>query len=277
VAEPATTVATTTTTETPQGSWADKLDGEMKPWVSGMGLDKLPPDQALAKVLPMYRGAEQKLGIPADQVIRIPGKDAKPEDWRAVWSKLGAPENPDGYELPVPEGTDGSFAKTAAGWFHELGVPKSAAAAIAQKWNEHVAGMAGAETESWNKRFDEEMNALKGDWKGDEFAKNSDLAKRVMRTGGWTPEQLSAMERALGPRAFLQGFAKFGGMVGEHRFVEGSTNQQFGMSPEQAKQRINDLQNDKAWQASYLNGDADKKTEWTRLHGIAFPETQQAA
>lgn len=276
MAEPATTVTTGQDTAGGAG-WADKLDGDLKPWVSGMGLDKLPPDQALAKVLPMYRGAEQKLGIPADQVIRIPGKDAKPEDMRAIWTKLGAPEKADDYGLPIPEGADATFAKTAATWFHEQGVPKAAAVAIAQKWNEHIAGAEASQLDAWNKRFDEEMSALKGDWKGEDFAKNSELAKRVMRQTGWTPEQLSAMERALGPRAFLQGFAKFGGMVGEHRFVTGDSKQQFSMSQSEAKTRINDLSQDKAWQAAYLNGDAEKKAEWKRLHEAAFPDTQQAA
>lgn len=253
-----------------QGSWADSLDAEMKPWVSGMGLDKLPPDQALAKVLPMYRGAEQKLGVPADQVLRLPGKDAKPEDWRAVYTKLGAPEKPEDYELTPPEGHNDEFLKVAAGWFHKHGVPKNMASALATEWNEYVSAQQVAADGQWNQRFDSEINALKGEWKGDEYDKNVDLAKRVMRSTGWTNEQLGAMEKALGPKAFLQGFAKFGSLVGEHRFVGGQEAGNFGMTPEAAKQRITDLQKDAAWTASYASGDADKKAEWTRLHQFAY-------
>jgi hypothetical protein len=258
------------------GSWADSLDGEMKPWVSGMGLDKLPADQALAKVLPMYRGAEQKLGVPPDQVLRLPGKDAKPEDWRAVWNKLGAPEAPDGYELTPPEGQSDEFLKAASGWFHELGVPKSMAAGLATKWNEHVASEQARMEGVWNQRFDTELTALKGEW-GDQFDGNVDFAKRVMRTAGWKTEELQAMEKALGPAAFLKGFSGLGKMLGEHRFVGGEGQKGFGMSPEGARSRIVDLQKDATWMSSYLGGDADKKAEWTRLHEIAFPDQEQAA
>lgn len=36
-----------------------------------------------------------------DSSIRYPGKDASPEDQRAFWKKLGAPDTPEGY--PIPE------------------------------------------------------------------------------------------------------------------------------------------------------------------------------
>ncbi len=38
----------------------------------------------------------------------------------------------------VPEGADPAFATEAAKWFHEAGVPKSAAQALVGKWNEFV-------------------------------------------------------------------------------------------------------------------------------------------
>jgi stage V sporulation protein SpoVS len=267
--------ASTVENQPASGAWAESLDGELKPWVSGMGLDKLPADQALAKVLPMYRGAEQKLGVPADQIIRLPGKDAKPEDWRAVYSKLGAPDKPEGYEISAPEGGDPEFAKTAATWFHELGVPKSMAGALAGKWNEHVAAMQAKQEGMWNQRFDQEVAELKGEWKND-YDKNMDLSNRVLRVAGFTREQQVALEQALGPKAFRQAFAKFGGMVGEHRFVGDGSPQQFGMSPAGAKQRIEDLRKDATWMSAYLGGDAEKKAEWTRLHQVAFPEQEAA-
>lgn len=258
----------------PNGTeWHAGLDADTKTWVSGKAWDKLEPTAALSEAIKLGRSAEQKLGVPADQIVRLPGKDAKPEDLRAFYTKIGAPEKPEGYEIPVPDGHDAEFAKTASTWFHELGIPASAGKALAGKWNEHVAALQAKSDEQWNTRFDQEVNALKGEWKGDDFAKNSDLAKRVMRAGGWTPEQLQAMERALGPAAFLKGFAKFGGMVGEHRFVgEGGNNGFGGMSAPQAKERIDALKKDGEWMSKYLAGDADKMAEWKRLHETAFPE-----
>jgi hypothetical protein len=210
------------------GSWADSLEPDIKPWVAGMGLDKLPEREALAKVLPMYRGAEQKLGVPADQVLRIPGEKATPEEIKAYRTKLGVPDSVDGYGIQAPEGHDGEFLKTASGWFHELGIPKTQAAGLAEKYNAHVQAAQAAELDKWNARHGTEINALKDTWKGDAYDKNLDLAQRVMRQAGFNDEQLKAMERALGPKALLEGFAKFGSSIGEHRFVGDGQNKAFG-------------------------------------------------
>lgn len=210
------------------GSWADGLDADTKTWVGGMGLDKLPEREALAKVLPMYRGAEQKLGVPADQVLRLPGKDAKPEDYMAIYRKLGAPEKAEDYGLQAPEGSDGEYIKGATTKFHELGVTKAQASGIAEWHNAQVEAAKAADVDKWNARHDAELNELKGEWKGDEFAKNMDMAQRVMRAAGFNDDQLRAMEKALGPKALMSGFAKFGASIGEARFIGGGQSSSFG-------------------------------------------------
>lgn len=257
-------------------AWFSGFDDDTKGWVSARGLDKLDPTAALPELIKGYRGAESKLGVPADQLIRMPGKDATPEDWKAVYQKLGAPENADGYELPVPEGDSGEFAKQAAGWFAEIGVPKAMAAGLASKWNEHVSAMQEAQEQRWEQDFNKQIGALKSEWTGEEYDKNVDLAKRVMRNSGWTQDQLQAIERSLGPKAMLQGFANYGRILGEHRFIDAGGSQQFGMTIEGARARLGDLKKDTAWMASYIGGDVDKKSEWKRLHEVAFPEESAA-
>ena len=94
-----------------------------------------------------------------------------------------------------------------------------------------------------------------------------------MKSFGYSPEQLKAIERAVGPKAMLMGFQKFGAAIGEHRFVEGDTKNSFGsMTPEAARERIAALQKDEKWMADYIAGNADKKAEWTGLHQAAFQE-----
>lgn len=44
--------------------------------------------------------AESRLGVPADQLIRLP---SKPEEFADVYRKLGAPESPEGYKVELPE------------------------------------------------------------------------------------------------------------------------------------------------------------------------------
>ena len=258
-------------------SWAAALDEDQRGWVSGMGLDKLDEKGALAKVLPMYRAAEQKLGVPADQLLRMPKDENDAEGFRAAMMKLGLPEKADDYGLPVPEGDKGEFAKMASGWMHEIGVPKRQAVALAAKWNEHVAAMATAQEGQYQQSAETDIAALKSEWKGEEYDKNVALAQRVRKTAGLTDQEAIALERAIGVKRAATVFASLGKSLGEHRFAEGTGGaQSFGMTAEGARARIADLQKDSAWVAAYTAGDADKKAEFTRLMQIAHPEDKAA-
>lgn len=65
--------------------------------------------------------AESRLGVPADQLIRMPTKD---EDYAEVWKRLGGPETPEGYKITLPEGAtdaDKKFAADFAKHMHEKG------------------------------------------------------------------------------------------------------------------------------------------------------------
>lgn len=266
-----TSMNNSTVSETTQAThWADSFDQDTKGWVSGKAWDKLEPNAALAEAIKLGRSAEQKLGVPADQVLRLPGANAKPEDWNSIWSRLGRPEKPEGYEIKPPEGQDATFLNTATTWFHKLGMPKAMAQGLVTEWNSYMAAQQAAEEGRWNQTFDTQLAELQGEWKTD-FDKNKDLANRVMRNFGWSADQLKAVEKAIGPKAFLQGFAKFGSAVGEQRF-QGEGNKTFSMSSEAAKQRISDLSKDGEFQKKLFSGDADAKAEWTRLHQIAHPE-----
>lgn len=78
-----------------------------------------------------YTNLETKLS----EAPRLPGKDAKPEDWQKVFDSV-RPEKPEGYELPLPSGLPENFAydKTMADefrtWAHESGLHPSQAAKL---------------------------------------------------------------------------------------------------------------------------------------------------
>jgi len=44
--------------------------------------------------------------------VKLPGKDATPEQWSEFYKQIGAPDKAEAYELPLPEGDSGEFAKT---------------------------------------------------------------------------------------------------------------------------------------------------------------------
>lgn len=68
--------------------------------------------------------------------IRLPGEDAKQEDWDKVWSRLGKPDKADGYELAppatMPEGLP--YNQQFADWFkgaaHKASLPKAMAKSL---------------------------------------------------------------------------------------------------------------------------------------------------
>lgn len=255
----------------PGGAWHESFDADTKTWLGGMGLDKLPEREALTKVLPMYRSAEQKLGVPADQVLRLPGKDAKPEDWRSVWQKLGAPEKPEGYDFGE-QLKDDKIATSFRAKAHELGVPAPMAKAITEWFTGESGALREAQEAAFDQQADADIAALKTEW-GNDYDKNLDLAKRVRKAMGVTEEEAVALERAIGLKRAAQVFSKFGGALGEHRFSGGQEGGQGfgGMSPEAARARIADLRKDSEWMAKYTAGDAEKKAEFTRLNQIAYP------
>jgi hypothetical protein len=162
---------------------------------------------------------------PAD-ALAIPGKDATPAQWSAFYRQLGAPENADGYQLPVPEGGDAAFAKTAATWMAEAGLMPQQAKALAEKWNTFVAEQAtlGQQRSADDARLAAERahtenvrqeSALKTEW-GSAFDANMGQAKQAVSqyvrgvAGDKTAEVIGAVEAVLGYAATTKLFQSIG-------------------------------------------------------------------
>lgn len=262
----------------PAPTWADSFDPETKGWLESKNLTKLEAEKALPELAKGWRGAESKLGVPADQLQRLPKDVNDAEGLKAYLGKLGVPETPEGYEIKPEEGMEQDFPTQAAKWFYEMNVPKNIAKGLYGRLRDYATAKLEAAEASFNQQADEDIQALKGEWKGEQFDKNVELARRVRMTMGLTTEETMEVERALGVKRAAQVFSSLGKMLGEHRFVGGDQPQtRFSMSPEAARTRIIELQRDQGFQAKYLAGDADAKAEMTRLHQIGFPELDKVA
>lgn len=155
---------------------------------------------------------------PAAEPAAEPAKAAEPAP---VDPKMVVPDSADGYTLPVPEGDDGAFAKTAAAWFHEAGIPPAQAEKLANKWNEFSAAQqeaakkaeADAEAQA-EARFKTEDAELRKEW-GAKYDANIELGKRAFREFGFTEEILDAVESKVGPAQLFKIFAKIGQGLGE--------------------------------------------------------------
>lgn len=245
------------------GNWYDGFqDNELKGYVQNKGW-KDPADLAVG-----YKNLEKLLG--AEKMPMPKGADDA-EGWNRVYDALGRPKSAEDYKLPVPQGDDGTFAKVAAGKFHELGLTAKQAEGLAAWYNEQGNGRMTQMQQELAAKAESDMQSLKQEW-GGAFDENVEYGRRAAREYGLNAEKLSALENALGTGEMLKLMATIGRAQGESEFVTSSTGNTFGMTPSAAQQRISALRADKTWTAKYISGDADARSEMQRLMNLAYPE-----
>lgn len=187
----------------------------------------VPPGASASDALGL--GAAAETAEPVQ--VTIPGKDAKPEDWSKYFDDIGAPKTADAYELPVPDGQDGAFAKTAAEWMAQARLTPQQAKDLAGKWNEHVGNLTKAQTEAKAKTeadaatareaaVKRDETALSNEW-GAEKDKNMEHAKRAARefvrpyAGEKTADIITAIEDKIGYAATMKFMHAIGSKIGE--------------------------------------------------------------
>jgi hypothetical protein len=175
-----------------------------------------------------------------------------------VYNRLGRPESPDKYGLPVPEGDDGSFAQAAAPVLHELGLTTRQAKGLAEWWNKASSARIEAEGEAFSKASEAEYAALKGEW-GTAAAQNEELAKRAVlkfsKEAGIDEAAFDAMERAIGTAKVMKLFHAIGSQFSESSFVASDAPTGGALTPAQAKQKVAGMFADKEFMARYMHPD----------------------
>lgn len=227
-----------------------------------------------------YRNLEKLTGLPPERLIRIP-EEGDAEGWKAVHAKVGwgAPDSPDKYELPVPEGGRTDYADRMKSVFHELGIPAEKAKALVEKSNAILGEFGTADEESLKQSNENALVKLKSDWGAnfDELSQLADRArKEILPNSGLTSEQLDLMEDLMGPATMIRLFAAFGQKAGEAKFVAGGADTNNGpMSPEAAQARLDQLGADKEWGKRFFAGGAQEQQEFKKLQMILANSTLQ--
>lgn len=161
----------------------------------------------------------------APPVLTMPGKDATPDEWAAFYTAIGRPETPDGYEMEVPDGDDGAFAKEVAPLLHKAGVTAEQAKVLSQGWNEMrekaLAATAAAETQRLQAAHTQntaEAAALQNEW-GQQHEANMHFAKLAAKQflpADKAGDVISAIESKIGYKATIQFLHSVGKGLGEH-------------------------------------------------------------
>jgi len=215
----------------------------------------------------------------AGRTLVLPKDDATPEEIKAFHQKLGVPDTPEGYKLPVPDGADPAFSQQAAQWMHKAGIPPKQAEALAQQWNEFAVATEAQAREEQTRVAAREFGELTTEW-GPQADAKIELAKRAAAqfipaaNAEERQAMLTKLEGAIGTKAMMTLFANIGAGLGEARVVDGSNGgggNGFGMSQQQAAAKIESLKQDKAWTAAYIGGDPAKKAEFAQLFAVAYP------
>lgn len=232
-----------------------------------------------ADALLSYQNLEKVFGADkAGRTILAPKGDDDADGWNAVYNRLGRPESADRYELPVPEGDDGSFAQAAAPVLHELGLTTKQARGLAEWWNKASSARIEAADESFSKQSETEYAALRGEW-GAAAAQNEELAKRAVlkfsKEAGIDEATFDAMERAIGTAKVMKLFHAIGAQFSESAFVSSDTPAAGALTPAQARNKQAAMFADKEFMARYLNPDERVRQsaieEMMRLTRMANP------
>jgi hypothetical protein len=266
----AATTPAATTTPPPAAAptdWTQGLADESRGYIQNKGW-KDP-----GSLLDSYRNLEKLHGVPPEQIIKLPKDPNDKAAWDQISQKLGRPEKPDGYKIPMPEkGGDPEFAKWAQQQLFENGIPAKAGETLVAKFNEYVASQAKAREDAAAVERTNANTQLQKEW-GSAYNHEVEVAKRACATFGVDPATVDKIESAIGFDGVIKLFNKIGKGLGEASFIDGqrSANSNAPMTPEAAQSKLNENMSNKEWAAKYMSGDKAVQAEASRLLGFINP------
>lgn len=253
-------------------AWHSTLGDDARGWVQAKGLDKLPAEKAFAELVKGWAGAEKHIGAPADQIIRLP-KDGDDAALANVYGKLGRPNDPNGYDIKLPDGLPPEQATALKAEFdamkpvlHKIGLSNRQANQFAQEMIAIETAQAAEAKATAQAQLAADTKALKTEW-GAAFDKNASIVDAVATQLGFDAEKVVALREVLGAAATMKMFHSIGTAMGEDKFIGGGGGKFGGaMSPAQAQAEINTLKADKDFVTRLMAGNVDAQKKWNDLH-----------
>lgn len=254
-------------------AWHAGADAETLGHLQTRGWADKPANEVALAAVKAHREAEKHIGVPVDQILRLPKEASDEAGWNNVWQRLGAPDKPEGYDftgVKFADGTEldesfvGLMRETAA----KLHLPKDAATEITRAFTNFLEKSEQSDLAETTAKLAEAKTALQTNW-GKNFDANLFVAKNTAAKLGVTPEQVAALEGAVGYDKVMEMFRSIGEKTGEATFVNSlAPNANGVMTKEQAVSRKSELMADHAWVKGYLDGDNAKGREMTALNTI---------
>lgn len=270
-------------TPTPAPAWYAGLDADTQAYVTSKGLADKDAAAAFVEAAKSHRAAEQYIGAPADQLVRLP-KAGDAESENAFWTKIGRPADVTGYDLAGVKRADGTdispedrefYAKTAL----SLNLPKEAAARLATAVLQRSEAGDAARAQETQAATEAEFNALKTEW-GQNFDVNRTFAERAFtglaQAAGLSQEAMTKavqeLSTAVGRVNAMKLMFTIGRTMGEDTFHGGNrtpSDTKGPMAPAEAAAELNRLKTDSEWARKLLAGDRATVDEFNRLSAYA--------
>lgn len=249
--------------------WHSTFDADTKGWVENKGWHSLSADKALPEIISSYRNTEKYIGVPADQIIRLP-KDGDDAARSAVYDRLGRPKDAKDYQLKLPEGVKPEGVESLKPIFHKHGLNSQQASGLLADLLAQEKVEETAQAAQYSAKVDAEAAALSKEW-GVAEEKNVVVAKGAAKELGVSAEAIDALEKTIGHAATMKFFYNIGVKFGEDKFVGGDGGK-FGnvKSPSAALSEMQTLRNDAAFVDKLTKGDAEATAKWNRLNEQAY-------
>lgn len=195
-------------------SWKDDLTDDVRNHPS---MQHISDPATLAK---NYVNAQRVIGA---EKIPIPSKSATDDEWRDVWRKLGAPEDPQKYEIDRPEVFDDASFDAFRNRAYEAGLNNRQAQAIADLYKEQIStAQAAMEQRAEEIRFtgEQELRQEFGQYFEERMTMAQDAARTIFGDPALFDEIRLADGRFLGddPR-IIRGLVRMREMLGEDAIV----------------------------------------------------------
>jgi hypothetical protein len=217
--------------------------------------------------------AQKLLGGDPKTLVKLPDA-SKPEEVKAFWQRMGAPNDAKDYDFKDVKHADGKpldekfqdFLRNVAGGSF---LPKETALTLANSFAKFQDALNAQDAAAKAATFATESAALKTSW-GPKYDANMYVAKLAAEKLGWTAAQVKVMEGSAGYAATMEGFRRMGVATGEAKFI---TNELGGgdnsiMTKEAAQAAKNELMVDKVFLKKLTSGDAEAKKKMSDLNMI---------
>lgn len=258
--------------------WFTGYEPEILGHIQNRGWDKLPAKDAIAQAVKAHREAEKLIGVPAEQILRLPKDINDKAALSTIYERLGAPKDAKDYDFSGVKFADGSepegeFLETVRGLAAKYHLSKDDAKGLAADLVKQIETDEGSETAAYQTKLDGEREALKQNW-GANYNVNMIVARNAFaklmegKDKATADAAMASLEKAVGYNTLMEMFRDIGSRIGEDKFVRSDGTAGGALTKEQAQAQLKDLQNDQAWVAKFMKGDAEAKRQFDNLTAL---------